>query len=85
MNWYKKSQKLDLINNPDIQNINFNWNKQYKQGGWDRFLSRSGTPWKYVIEMNVGNPTEEEKQIIINKRLYDKEISPETIEILKIN
>ena len=84
MNWYKSSQQLDLINEPRIKNINFNWDKQYnKQKGWDRFLSFSGTPWKHVVKMNVGNPTEEEKKIIINKGLYNEKISPESIEILK--
>jgi len=83
MNWYKLSQ-LNIIDNPRTRNPRFNWTKQIEQEqGWDRFLKRLGTPWKFVVEMDIGKPTEEEKQMIINKGLYDKEISKETIDLLK--
>ena len=83
MNWYKSSQ-LNIIDNPRTRKPRFNWTKQIEQEqGWDRFLKRRGISWKVVVEMDVGKPTEEEKQIIIDKGLYDKEISTETIEMLK--
>ncbi len=89
-NWYKNAYLEDtLITNPHIKDIKFDWNKPFskeflgEERGWDRFSQIYGTPWKHVVEMNAGNPTEEEKYKIIKKGLYNKAISPETIEILK--
>ncbi len=82
-NWYKKSQS-NLMTNPFIRDIKFDWNKTLnKERGWNRFSQIYGTPWKNVVEMDAGNPTEEEKYKIIEKGLYNKEISPETIKYLK--
>ena len=79
-NWYKNAQ-LDLMNEPHIRDIKFDWNLN-KERGWDRFSQIYGTPWKHVVEMDVGKPTEKEKYTIIEKGLYNKNISPETIEYL---
>ena len=83
-NWYKKSQ-LNIADEPKAREFSFNWAEpiERKEQGWDRFLLRAGTPWEFVVEMDVGKPTEEEKYKIIKKGLYNKVISPETIEILK--
>ena len=81
-NWYKKSQYTPPFSPTNIQ---FNWTTslEEQESGWDRFSQVSGTPWKYVVEMDVGKPTEKEKYIIIEKGLYNKAVSPETIEYLK--
>lgn len=44
---------------------------------WIRFaLYHPGVPWKNVLIMGIGNPTEEECKKIIDLGLYNKVISP---------
>ena len=48
---------------------------------WNRFGKYySGVPWKYIVEMDIGKPTQEEKDKIISKGFYDKIIEQGNID-----
>jgi hypothetical protein len=52
--------------------------------GWDRFLEEgSGMTWDYVIETDMGDPTPEEKEAIMNADLYGRPIDQKSIDVLK--
>jgi hypothetical protein len=47
---------------------------------WNRFGEYfPGVPWKYIVEMDIGKPSQEEKNKIISKGFYDKVIEPDNI------
>ena len=60
MNWFKKAQNIML--------------QKYQ---WNRFgIQYPGVPWKYVVEMKVGEPTNEEIEKIKLLGLYEEIIDP---------
>ena len=67
MNWYKKGQLI----------------MQEQSLGWIRFKQFYGTPWRYVLIMDFGNPTKKEKNKIRELGYENKMITPESIKRLE--